>query len=154
MKQQQRRKTIIWAVILSEGTHVFCCVLPTLFSVLSFMTGAGMIGVMPGFMVSMHDVLHHYEVPMIFISALILSLGWALHVYSQKIDCHDTGCGHGPCGPKKSKTHFLLIGATALFFVNVSVYFLFHRAGFGLSAPTHEIALEHPHDHTHDHVEN
>lgn len=140
---EHHRKAIVWAVLLSEGSHIFCCVLPTLFSVLSLLSGAGMISMMPASLVSMHDILHQYEVPMIIASAVILAIGWGLHLYSQKIDCHDTGCAHGPCETKKSKTHIFLIIATLLFAVNVSVYMIFHRSG-AFSMTTGAV-----HDHVH-----
>jgi hypothetical protein len=141
-----KRKAIIWSVILSEGTHVFCCVLPTLFSIVSLLAGAGIVAVMPGFMVVIHDFLHQYEVPMIIVSAAILMLGWGLYFYSRKVDCHDTGCAHGPCGPKKDKVKILLIVATVLFVLNVSVYAAVHRDG-GRFAPaiSYDFAQEHDH---------
>lgn len=152
----RRRKAIVWAVLLSEGAHIFCCVLPTIFSLLSLLSGAGMIAVMPASMVKMHDVLHHYELPMIIFSAFILVAGWALHWYSQKIDCHDTGCGHGPCDTKKNNTHILLMIASVLFVVNVSVYFVFHRHGGFQENVIHQHSgdhaghLNHAHE-AHDH---
>lgn len=149
-----KRKAIVWAVILSESSHVFCCVLPTLFSVLSLMAGAGVISVMPGFMVEIHEVLHGYELPMIFVSAFILAVGWGLHWYSRSIDCHDTGCGHGPCDTKKDNTHLLLLGASVLFLINVTVYGVFHR---GMDAAIHEEthggAHAEDHGHAHDEVD-
>ena len=132
-----KRKAIVWAVIVSESSHIFCCVLPTLFSIVSLMAGAGVISVMPGFMVELHEVMHGYEVPMIIVSAFILAFGWGLHWYSKKVDCHDTGCCHEPCGPKKDKVQMLLIGASLLFLVNVSVYMVFHR-GAEVGAIAHD----------------
>jgi hypothetical protein len=141
---ETKQKTIVWAVLLSEASHIFCCVLPTLFSLMSLMAGAGVISVMPGFIVHMHDFMHDYEVPMIIVSALILALGWGLYFYSKKVDCHDTGCGHGPCKPKKDKVRLLLIAATVLFLVNVSVYMLFHRTA-EVAAEGYNVHDEHAH---------
>ena len=97
-------------------------------------------------MVDLHDVMHGYEVPMIIASGAILLIGWALHWYSEKLNCHDT-CSHGPCESKKNKVHTLLIVATVLFAVNVTVYMVFHR---GVDA----IGVEalHEHDHVHDNL--
>ncbi|MCK6418167.1 MAG: hypothetical protein L6Q57_04420 [Alphaproteobacteria bacterium] len=125
------KKAILWAVILSETSHIFCCVLPTLFSVLSLLAGLGMVSLMPPVFVEMHEMLHAYEVPIIAASGLVLLLGWVLHRHAQKVDCHDTGCHHGPCGTQKGLSHRILLIATLLFVVNVSVYLIFHR-GMGV----------------------
>ncbi len=98
---QRLQKSILAAVVLSEISHVFCCVLPILFSVISLLVGLGVVGVMPQIFTEIHDVMHAYEVPMIIVSGMVLFVGWGLYFVSQKLDCHDTGCGHGPCEPRK-----------------------------------------------------
>lgn len=115
-----------WVVVLSEVSHVFCCVLPSIFSVLTIFVGMGVIGVMPVWMESTHHVMHDWEIPLIGMSAFILCLGWVLHFISKRIDCHDTGCGHGPCGTKKNKTARTLKIATFLFVINVIIYLSVH----------------------------
>lgn len=129
---QKLQKGIYAAIVATEASHVFCCVLPTVFSVLSLLAGLGMVSVMPGWMVDLHAFLHGWELPMITASGVVLALGWGLDWYSKKIDCHDHGCGHGPCGTKKNRAHTVLIVATVLFFVNITVYGVFHR-GMGIS---------------------
>lgn len=128
--RERVQKSLTWALVLSEASHVFCCVLPTVFSVLSLFVGMGLIATMPGIMVQVHDFIHHWEMPIIAISGLILLLGWALALYSRKVDCHDHGGCHGTCTPKKSKAHLILIIATVLFAFNLSVYLLAHRSNF------------------------
>jgi len=123
----KHQNKIFLAVALSESTHIFCCVLPTVISVVSLFSGLGVVSIMPGPLLEVHDLLHAWEIPMIVFSAVILLFGWALYRYSKKIDCHDTGCGHGPCEPRKNKTLLILQLASVLFVINVSVYFLFHR---------------------------
>lgn len=120
------RKTISITAIVSEGSHVFCCVLPTLVSILSLMAGVGLISALPPGLMRVHDTLHHYELPMIVFSAGVLMIGWGLYRYSLKIDCHDTGCCHEPCAPKKRNVCKILLFATVLFVVNVTVYSLVH----------------------------
>lgn len=120
-------KSVFWAVALSEGSHVFCCVLPTLFSVFSLLAGLGVVATMPAFMVSIHETLHHWELPMIALSGLLLALGWGLTMYSDKIDCHDNGCCHGACELRKSKGHLVLKIATVLFIFNIVIYLGLHR---------------------------
>ena len=131
-KQQNR---LFWALVITETSHVFCCFLPTLFSILSLLGGLGLISATPVGVEFLHDIMHDWELPMIVLSGVILVLGWGLYLYSRKIDCHDSGCHHGPCDSKKKKTNVILKIATILFIVNVSVYTLFHREGALLEAP-------------------
>ncbi len=73
---------------------------------------------------------------MIILSGVILALGWGLFLYSQKVDCHDTGCHHGPCTPKKNNTRLILKIATGLFLVNIAIYGIVHRGmDIGISQP-------------------
>ncbi|MCB1562157.1 MAG: hypothetical protein KDJ75_01145 [Alphaproteobacteria bacterium] len=124
---QRVQKAMYWAILASETSHVFCCVLPTLFSIMSLLAGIGLAAGMPGWLDSIHHVLHAWEIPLILLSGFVVALGWALHFYSEKIDCHDTGCHHGTCAPRKKTAGTILKIATILFLVNVSVYTLFHR---------------------------
>lgn len=122
-------KRIFWTVIASESIHIFCCVLPTIFSVMSLMAGFGMIATMPGFIENAHHFIHDYEIPMIIISGIILAIGWGVYTYSRRMNCSTQGstCCHEPCAPKKYRTRLFMILATCLFLVNVSVYFVFHK---------------------------
>ena len=70
--------------------------------------------------------MHGYEFEMIAFSALILMVGWGVHVYSEHVDCHDTGCSHGPCEPQKKRVNRVLMVATLLFVVNLVVFFYPH----------------------------
>ncbi|MCD8520300.1 MAG: hypothetical protein LRY76_07005 [Alphaproteobacteria bacterium] len=134
-------KTVNVAIFLSEISHIFCCVLPTLFSVLTLLAGLGVLAAVPVLMVHVHDFIHHYELWVIGISGALIALGWGLHRYSLKMDCHDTGCHHPPCTPVKRKTSKFLIVATILFAVNVLVYGVVHQ-GLGVSASqTHDEAI-------------
>lgn len=150
------QKSIFWAVVAAESSHVFCCVLPTLFSIMGLLAGAGLIGVMPWPLAEMHDALHVYEIPIIVASAVLLALGWALHILSLRIDCHDTGCGHGPCTPAKRRASRILVIATCLFVANLTVYLVFHREyephAHDAYAHTPAAAAQPVHDvHDHDH---
>ncbi|HRQ61364.1 MAG TPA: hypothetical protein PLO23_07640, partial [Alphaproteobacteria bacterium] len=82
----------------------------------------------PVLMIDLHDVMHAYELPIIGVSGLLIVLGWALHAYSLKMDCHDSGCCHPPCTPVKRTSSRFLVIATVLFAVNVAVYMGLHRA--------------------------
>ncbi len=144
------QKSLYTAIIVSETSHVFCCVLPTIFSVLSLLAGLGMVTVVPLWLQNIHETLHDWEVPLIVTSGVVVALGWALHSYSNKIDCHDTGCKHGPCGPAKKKTHVILQVATVLFLINVSVYLVLHR-GMEIFVPDNAAMHEQVQHKSHDH---
>lgn len=122
------QKPLVWAVLLSESMHLFCCVLPTIVSVMGLLAGLGVVVALPSGMLTLHELLHEWEVPMIALSGVILALGWAVVRYSDKVDCHSTGCAHGACAPRKSRAHLVLKIATALFFFNVLVYTVVHRS--------------------------
>ncbi len=121
------QKLFSWVVVLSELSHVFCCVLPSIFSVVTVLASIGLVGVMPIWMEGMHEVMHHWEIPLISMSGVILIIGWGLHFVSKRIDCHNTGCGHEPCEPKKKNTARILKIATVLFLVNIAIYFSIHH---------------------------
>ncbi len=146
---QKIQKSVSLAIIAAEASHVFCCVLPTLVSIISLLSGLGLIGALPVGILAFHDLMHGYELPIIVVSGLIIALGWGLYFYSKKLDCHDTGCGHGPCEPKKKSSAKLLIVASLLFVVNVGVYTVFHR-GLGIEIP-HASAVQAQGHEGHDH---
>ncbi len=123
---QRIQKAIYWAILTSETSHVFCCVLPTVLSLLSLLAGIGMVTVLPAGLLEFHEIMHRWEVPMIAASGVILLLGWGLNAWSRRLDCHDTGCCHEPCGPKKNHAFKVLVAASILFVFNVTVYALFH----------------------------
>lgn len=132
------RKTLNWAILFSELSHVFCCVLPTVFSVITLLAGLGVLAAVPVLMVHVHDFIHHYELWVIGFSGLMIALGWVLHRHSLKVDCHDTGCHHPPCTPAKGKTSKFLLIATVLFAVNIFVYGIVHMGlGVSISNETH-----------------
>lgn len=144
----QRIQTgIFWAVVLSETSHVFCCVLPTLFSVLSLLAGVGMISALPAPLVGLHEALHEWEIPVIVASGAILALGWGLHAYSLRLDSRQSCCVHGECAPSKRRSSVVLKIATVLFVVNVFVFAVFHR-GLGFFEPSgpSSAGYEHAHD--------
>ncbi len=124
---RDHQKPLVWAIVLSETSHVFCCVLPTIFSVLSLLSGFGLAVTVPGWMESLHAVMHHWEAPMIVVSLFIVASGWGLYWYARKMDCHDHGCHHGACEPQKNISGHLLVAATVLLVFNLLVYFVIHR---------------------------
>lgn len=156
MEREKLHKGIFWAIVVSESSHIFCCVLPTLFSLAGLLAGAGLFVAVPGPLAQVHALLHDYEIPMVVFSGTVLALGWGLHAYSLRIDCHDTGCGHGPCKPTKRRAATVLKIATFMFVANVLVFLVFHRGmGVGMGAGEalpHASAPDHvSHDHAHHH---
>lgn len=120
------QKALAWAIVVSETSHVFCCVLPTLAGISSLLSGLGVVGVLPAGIMEFHHIMHRWEVPMIAASGVILALGWAIYAVSVRLDCHDTGCVHGACAPKKNRTAQILKIATALFVINTTIWLAFH----------------------------
>ena len=127
---ERMQKSIFWAILVTETSHLFCCVLPTVFSLVSFLASAGLVASMPTGLQVFHDMIHRWEIPLIIFSGFTIALGWAIDMMARRVDCHDTGCVHEPCGTRKNKAHKVLIIATALFCFNVIIYLVFHQ-GFG-----------------------
>lgn len=98
-----------------------------IFSILSLMSGVGLIAAMPASLHFLHEMIHIYEIPMIITSGLIILLGWGLHYIAYRLDCRSTGCVHEPCGAKKKRSSRVLFIATLLFAVNLGGYFLLHH---------------------------
>ncbi len=111
-----------WAVIASQTTHIFCCGLPALFSILSLLSGFGLIGILPSSFSGIHEVLHEWEHSILILSGSILVLGWTLQAYSRRLDCTTTSCVHASCKPKKKTSSYILLGATFLFLINIIIY--------------------------------
>ena len=140
----QRFQSFIYsACITSEISHIFCCGIPLLFSLMSLLSGLGIIAVMPVGLDNLHNIIHNYEMPIIMASGFILALGWGLHYIAYRIDCRSTGCHHEPCTPKKKRSGKVLMIATALFILNVSVYFFFH------APQDHKYVQTQDHSHAH-----
>ncbi len=146
---EKLQKPMMWAVILSETSHLFCCVLPTIVSLVGLLAGLGVVVALPVRFLELHDFLHQWELPMIAGSGLILALGWAAVRHGDKVDCHSTGCAHGACAPKKNRAHLVLKIATVLFIFNVLVYAVVHRsAWFNAHSPMGQ-GYMHTEEHTH-----
>lgn len=122
----KHQNTALWTFVAAESIHVFCCVLPMTFSVLSLLAGFGFISSMPAFMTTSHNLIHNFELPIMTLSTVVIAMGWGFYCYSRKLDCSKTVCEHAPCAPKKQRTHIFLIAATVLFTVNIGLYFLLH----------------------------
>ncbi len=144
MQMKRTQKLTSYLALISEVSHVFCCVLPSIFSILTMMVGLGILGAVPVGMTQFHDLMHGWEVPIMIASGAILLLGWALHMISEKLDCRSTGCEHEPCTPKKKKTSRILKIATLLFVINVGVYTFVH---IPQSTTSTETSAHHEHNH-------
>ena len=133
--RENMQKHFGWAVIASELSHVFCCVIPTLVTVLSVFANLGLFVMSPdGWLINIHNVMHHYEIPIIIFSGGMVALGWVAHFFSRRVDCHDTGCGHPPCTPQKTNNSRVLTIATLLLALNIVIYFGVHRNIFHFDA--------------------
>jgi hypothetical protein len=111
---------ILWKGRLLElVSHVFCCVLPTIVSLIGLFAALGFLSTYLTELEIVHEALHDYEGAILLASGLILTLGWGAHYYSEKMDCHDNGCHHGPCKPQKKRATKILMAATGLFILNI-----------------------------------
>lgn len=117
-----------WAAAFTQLGHIFCCGLPALFSVLSLLSGLGIMMTIPKGLETIHHTMHDYEMPLIMTAGIITVLGWVLHLISIKLDCRTTGCAHGPCGSKKNRSSKVLIFSTILFAINLVILFTVHGA--------------------------
>jgi len=86
---------------MTEISHVFCCVLPLVFSLAGLLAGLGLVILLPDWLNGLHDAMHGFELATIIAAGVMLILGWAVHFYSVHNDCHEHGCSHQPCGPRK-----------------------------------------------------
>lgn len=140
------QRSLYWAVVASGTSHIFCCVLPGFVSIVSLLSGAGLVAALPPAWDMFHDKLHHWELPLIVVSGFILAFGWASYLISKRLDCLSTGCHHEPCGKQKMKAHLILKIATIIFLFNVSV-FAFHtvEADKAVVATEHTVHDYHAH---------
>lgn len=144
---EKNQKRILWAIILSESSHIFCCVLPTIISIASLLGAFGVIVTLPGWLEDIHDAMHAWEPAMVAVSVVVVALGWALYFYNKRAECcHHTGCHHAPCGPRKRVANKILIVATVLMVFNLGMYFGVHRPMSAHEHKTHAHADE-AHDH-------
>ena len=97
-----------------------------LMAILGVLAGLGTFStLLPGYN-ALHNLLAHYEMPLIAFSLAILCIGWGLQIHARHVDCHDTGCFHEPCDPKKIRARKLLWFATLIFVVNSGMMFFLH----------------------------
>jgi len=115
-----------WGAAFTQLGHIFCCGLPALFSVLSLLSGLGIMMTMPAGLESLHHSMHDYEMPLIITAGIITTMGWVLHIISSKLDCRSTGCAHEPCAPKKKRSSKVLIFSTVLFAINIFILLTAH----------------------------
>jgi hypothetical protein len=145
---QKIQKILNVTLLATETSHVFCCVLPTIFSLLSLLAGIGLIGAIPPGVESLHDLIHNWELPIIMVSGLVLVLGWWVYDYAKKMDCDHMGDGHEVCASKKKRSATVLKVASMLFVINVGIFFFVHRP---MTADSHDVHTEHAqHEHAHE----
>ena len=126
MDTDRVQKPLLVALLATEISHIFCCALPTLFSLMSLAAGLGLVAAMPPGLEALHAALHDWEIPLIVLSGAVVTFGWILHELSRRIDCRSTGCVHESCSPRKARAHMVLKIASGLFLLNVSVFAFFH----------------------------
>jgi hypothetical protein len=145
------QRGLLWTVILAESTHIFCCVLPTVITLLALLASFGAVAQMPVFILDLHEALHAYEIPVMIFSGVTLVAGWVVYAVARRIECRKDHCEpheNQTCAPLKDHTRTVLIVATFLLAINMTVYWSLHRPSEAL---LHEqAAAAHSHEH-HDH---
>lgn len=111
-----------WLVVISACSHFFCCVLPTISSIIGLGVSFGMITSNIEFFEWFHDK----EESIILFSAGALIISAISQFISWRIDCHNSGCSHGKCTPKKKSSLNIFIIATILFLINLAVHIIYH----------------------------
>lgn len=135
-RREKMRHVVGWVALVSAFGHIFCCGLPMLMGVFGLLAGFGMFStLLPGYN-ALHDALRPYEVHILLFSLAILCVGWGLQLHADHVDCHDSGCHHGPCAPAKRRVHKILWFATFLFLFNAAMMLFMHR---------HDGRVEHDH---------
>jgi len=124
---QKLQTTIFYSILASELGHVFCCVIPTVLSILTLAASYGMVVTIPGFALSYHNYIHTWEHLIIAISAALLVLGWSLFALNARLQIKHDCCSQTTCNKTRHKSKIIMIIATVLFLVNVSAYFLLHK---------------------------
>lgn len=122
---EKLRRNIVWLVIASEVSHLFCCVLPTLAALLSLAVG---VGLLPTAFTALHDIIHGYEIPIIAFSAAMLGLGWWAYWLATRTDCHALGHDEHACHKTTDRSKVYLIIGTALFMMNFVIFITLHTS--------------------------
>jgi len=100
-------------------SHILCCGLPLLASILSIgaVTGSA-FGV-----ASLHDKMHAYELHILIFSGAMLVFSGVSLLIARRIDCvKDGGCSHQPCAPKKNLSFKIFLVACFIFILNLAFY--------------------------------
>ena len=150
LQTEKLQRNIALAIIMAESTHIFCCVIPTIVTLISLLSSVGVISQVPVLLLDFHEVLHAYEIPIILFSGAMLGLGWALYTISRRVECQKDHCEphETVCAPQKNNSYTVLLIATAIFTINIVVYSVVHLP-YAHLLHEQEVAA-HAHDHHHD----
>ncbi len=116
------QKTSNAIVLLSAFSHFFCCVLPTISSIVGLGASFGMVSTNLTFFKWFHE---HEEQILVF-SAIALTVSAIAQIISWRIDCHNSGCEHGKCTPKKKVSNKIFTIAVVLFLINLTIHLMQH----------------------------
>jgi hypothetical protein len=118
-------------ILLSVLPHIFCCGLPTAFTLTSLFAGFGVMVIRADQMEALHHVLHVWEMPLLAFSLVMTAIGWAMHLSANKAACSQPCCGDHGCSstvatePVKRSCTILII-TTALVAINTAVLLFGH----------------------------
>ena len=110
-------------VIGSAFMHIFCCGIPLLLNVLALVSSLGITGIE----FSHSGWFEMTEQSLIIASGALLAISLLVQFISDRINCIEDGaCHHEPCETKKDFSRIILIGAVALYAINLAFYLLAH----------------------------
>jgi len=116
------QKVSNWIVMLSALSHFFCCVLPSLSSIIGLGASFGFISTsLPYF-----EWFHDNEREILIFSAVALAISAVAQIISWRIDCRNSGCHHDKCEPKKKISFKIFTIAVVLFLINLTIHLVYH----------------------------
>ncbi len=111
------------ASMAALASHILCCGLPAALNIIALGAGAGALSAAP-WVGGIHTFMHGFEVPLLILSALALTVGVGAQVISARRDCGTKACGHGSCAPRKQPSRWILVAAGVLFIGNLAAFLL------------------------------
>lgn len=112
-----------YLVIFSAISHLFCCFLPGVLSVVTLIASSGSA------IVTLDDLglPEKYHADIITFSFVMLVVSGVMNYISWRIDCRKDGhCVHEPCKPKKKGYLKLYFASVIFFLINVAIHFGTH----------------------------
>ena len=136
-----QKRIATYLTYASAFSHLFCCFLPGVLSILTLIASSGAAAVTLedfGIPEAWHDDIIKFSATVLIISGIMNFISW-------RIDCREDGnCTHEPCETKKNTYLKLYLFSVVFFFINVSIHYGFHV--------DHDHSLHGHEAHAHTHI--